>query len=595
MNTGALTFFGNRLSSLDKKLSYFFNFNNNYISGNTFKGALGRDKNIITGYVLPNTGNFWNFKNNAGFLSGNYILLENLTGSSFNFKNFSYLTSIEKLNYDGGVLLSSIQKSTKEFINSIGETFEQDYYKGFEFGITANNYLYFEYFKDTGPEIFILDNKLSDKAVVYLSLNNNDLNYGFVDFSKNKTINKFTNISSNYLFDQNRLYIGYNPQASSLYSNNKSFIGCIEDIILGSPGFFDYETISLSSGFVHDFTQSTQYTFNTIRTGITGSYQSITGYRTEITGYEKIATGIFTNPWGISIMGYTNQPLIRQVPLSGTFYLSGEITNQFTGISGISIKKNNNKLISYQKNVINIINKIDNQDFIEAKYLTGYENKFFNKKNIPLEYDRFSDSYKNIAKSGEFYNVFVNGQLQRFGNAFFSTLPYETNKLIIDNDYGLDPRNSNRFIFNNFYGLAGESSVFIDISKSGHIFFENIENSGGYINLIEGYDFFINGQKLISGIDYNFNTNTIYFNNGYSGILIAVPKNFEFNNITSGKAILSFDNNFYQDNSEIYVNGVRQTLNFDYLELSKFDVTTGIKILLENNKDYIYNNEGFIK
>jgi hypothetical protein len=510
MNIEALTFFGNRLSNLDKKLSYFFNFNKNYISGNIFGGVSGRDKNIITGYILPDTGNFWDFKNNAGFLSGNYILLENLTGSSFDFKNFSYLTSIEKLNYDGGVLLSSIEESTKKFINSDGEAVEQNYYKGFEFGITANNYLYFEYFRNTGPEILILDNKLNDKSVIYLSLNKNDLNYGFIDFNKNKTINKFANISSDYLFEQNRLYIGYNPQASSLYSNNKNFVGCIEDIILGSPGFFEYETISLSSGFVQDFTPNTQYALNTIRTGITGSYKAITGYRTEITGYEKIATGIFTNPWGISVMGYTSQPLIRQVPLSGTFYLSGEIVNSFTGISGLKYEINNQKLLSYQKNVVNFLNRIDNDDFIDTRALTGYNTQFFNKKNVFMEYDRFSDSYKNLAKPGEFYNIFVNGQLQRSGNIFFSTLPYETNKLIIENDFGVDPRNGNRIVFNNFYGLKGESSVVFDKSNSSNLYLGEIED----LNILDNNndDLFLNGQKLSEKIHYDTNNNFLLKN-----------------------------------------------------------------------------------
>lgn len=591
MNTGSLIFFANYIpSNFNKKLSCFFNFEK---TGNNIISNIGKDKNIITGHILPSTGTFWTKKENVGFISGNYIKLENIENSFFNFKNFTCILSVEKASFDGGVLLSSLERTTGLFLNENNNYINKEYYKGFEFGITANNYLYFEYFKNDSPACIVGQNKVNDKAAIYLSINNNIINYGFIDFSKKVLVNSNSIIFSDYLFDQKNLYIGYNPKASGLYSNNKNYIGFIEDLIISSPYLIEYEILNIASGFIYDFKSSSSYVYSSITTGITGTYSTITGYNTEITGYERIPTGIFTNPWGISVMGYTTQPLIRQTPLSGTFNLSGEIINILTGYSGIEFNTNNEKFLSYQTNVINIINKIDNQDYIEAKFLTNYNNNSFNKLNIFSNYDRVSNSYSNF--DYPFYNMFVNGQLQRSGNVFFSTLPYETNKLIIENDFGVDPRNKNRIIFNNFYGLAGESSVFIDISKSGHIFFENIENSGGYINLIEGYDFFINGQKLISGIDYNFNTNNIYFNNEYSGILIAVPKNFEFNNITSGKAILSFDNNFYQNNSEVYVNGVRQTLNYDYLELSKFDVTTGIKILLENNKDYIYNNEGFIK
>ena len=595
MTTGAINFFGNKFSNLNRKLSCFFNFENIGTNPNVISATLGKDKNTITGYLFPETGNFWTKKENTSFISGNYIILENLRDSSFNFKNFSYVISLEKLNYDGGVLLSSIERNSKQFLDISGNIINQYYYKGFEFGITANNYLYFEYFKNTGPEILISDKKINDKSVVYLMLNNNVINYGYMDFNNNQLENKYFNVAGEYFFDPDNLYIGYNPQAESLYSNNKNFVGYIEDIIISSPSFFDYEIKNIVSGFIYDFNSSSEYVTNVLSTGITGSYLAVTGYNTEITGWRNIATGIFTNPWGISVMGYTREPLIRQVPLNGTFYLTGEITDSITTYSGVSTNLNNNKFLAYQKNVINFLNKIDNQDLVETRCLTGFNSLVFNKKNLFIEYDRFSDSYQNVAKNENFYNIFVNGQLQKSGNSTVSTLPYENNQIFIENDFGIDPRNSNRVIFNNFYGLKGESSVFIDINTSGNLYFENVENNSGYLNITGDYDLFINGQKLINNIDYYNDITGINLNYTYSGVLIAIPKNYDFNQVNSGTPIISLDHNFYYNNTEIYRNGLRQTLDYDYFELSKYDVSTGIKILLEKNKNFIYNNEGFLK
>jgi len=599
MNTGALKFFANyRTSNLDSKLSCFFNFEN--IETNNFiNSKMGKDSNIITGYIYPQTGEFWTKKSGVGFISGNYIIFENIGDSSFNFNNFSYITSIEKLNSNGGVLLSSIEKNQKSFINLNGEIIEQNYYKGFEFGVTANNYLYFEYFKNTGPEILISNNKINDKSVIYLAINNNNINYGFIDFNSEKMINTNFNVLSSYFFDPDNLCIGYNPLATSFYNNNEAFVGYIEDIILTSPSLFNYEILNISSGFIYDFTPGLTYTVNFITTGVTGTYNAVTGYRSRITGYEKVPTGIFTNPWGVSVMGYISQPSQEQIPLSGIFYLSGEIVKTSTAFSGANYQKNYSKFLSYQSNVINFLNKIDNGDLIDFRFVTGYNSKTFNKKNVFITYDRFSDAYLNPLVNENFYNIFVNGQLQKSGNIFFSNLPYVNNELIINDDYGVDPRNSSRFIFNNFYGLNGESSILIDTNLSGNLYFENIENSGGLIilNNPDDYDLFLNGQKLLKDYDYNIDiTNTIVnFNNNYSGLLTIIPKIYDLNNVTSGTPILNLNNNFYYNNTEIYVNGVRQTLNYDYLELSKNDVSTGIKILLENSKDYIYNNEGFIK
>lgn len=506
MNTGSLVFFANYLpSNFDNKVSSFFNFETfNY--SNNLTAPIGKDKNIITGQILPSTGQFWTRKQNAAFISGNYIKLNNFEKSSINLNNFTYLVSFEKLNLEGGVLFSCIQKNTGLFLNSDKNFVNQEYFKGFEFGVTSNNYLYFEYFQDNGPAVFVNKNKINDKSVVYLSISNSNINFGYIDFLNQSTVDQNNQILSNYLFDPTGFYIGYNPEAQNLYSNNKRFVGYVEDIILTSPYLFNYEILNLSSGFIYNYSGEGQTVFSFITTGVTGTYQAITGYQTEITGWETIETGTITDEWGFTVMGYIEQPLIVQIPLSGTFNLSGEILVTETGFRDVAFNLENDKFISYQKNVINFLNKIDNQDLIESRLLTGYTNSQFNNKNIFLPYERYGNFYINNS-TAPFYNLFANGQLQKSGDILTVTSPYNnTNEILIEDDFGVN--SNNNIIFKNFYGLAGESSVILEASKSQNIYLGEIENLGSGISIGSlDNDVFLNGQKLTEGIHYSVNNN----------------------------------------------------------------------------------------
>jgi hypothetical protein len=451
----------------------------------------------------------YNNKRNFNYLSGNYIEFKNINNSSFNFNDFTCVLSFEKTNYEGGVLLSSIDKTTGLFLDNNGNFINQTYYKGFEFGITSNNYLYFEYFKNDGPVCLVGNNKINDKSIIYLSIFNNNINYGYVDFVKNRLINENRSILNNYLFDQNNLYIAYNPNAENLYTSNKKLVGYMDDLIITSSSLLNYEIANLSSGFIYDFVSASEYTFSTVVNEITGSYFGITGYRTEITGSERVATGLFTNPWGITVMGYINQPLIKQVPLSGIFYLSGDVEKTFVGFSGAIFNKNNDKFLSYQKNIINFVNKITNDDIIEYRFLTGFNNLFFNKKNLIPEYNRYRNSYKNeLITTNSFHNLFVNGQLQRSGNLLDTNIPYTNinfiNSKIVEHDYGID--SNKNIIFANSYGLGGQfSSIIIDASSGEAVYVGEIENyiDNQNLNLVtDNKDLFLNGQKLVKNIDY---------------------------------------------------------------------------------------------
>jgi hypothetical protein len=500
-NTGNLHIYtGNLIDGW--KLKDFVKYNTEYPIGslkltNDAKTLITPSVNGITIYNLEPLRK--ELKSNNIFISGDYIKIDNLKNSSFNFKNFTYLASIEKLNSDGGVLLSSLKKDTGIFLSLNNEYVNKEYYKGFEFGVTANNYLYFEYFKNDGPVIFVSNNKINDKAVVYLSVVNNNINYGYANFKNSNLVNENNNIISDYLFDQDNFYIGYNPE-NNLYSNNKKFIGYFEDIIFTSPAAFNYEITNIISGFVYDFNYANSYTGYKIFTGVTGSYFGITGYQTQITGWEKIATGNVTNLWGITVMGYLNSPLTKQVPLSGIFNLTGTVIDIFTGYSGVKFNLNNEKFLNYENNVINFLYDFDKENYVKLRFITGYNSDVFNKKNIKLKYNRISDLYTNFDFKGTNYNLFANGQLQISGKILKVNDPYAKNSstLIINNDYGFTGDN---VIFNNFYGLANQSFIEAETINKNNIYLNNLEEYLGIEN--SGFDLFLNGQQIEKNIHFN--------------------------------------------------------------------------------------------
>lgn len=108
--------------------------------------------------------------------------------------------------------------------------------------------------------------------------------------------------------------------------------------------------------------------------------------------------------------------------------------------------------------------------------------------------------------------------------------------------------------------------------------------SSGYANSM----FLINGVKLISGTDYQYNTGESSYelsNNNYSGVtgvLFAVTLS-GLNNISSINDETGISNiitgTIPENSSLLFYNGLRQNLNIDYIETSSLD--------------YIYNLTGF--
>lgn len=605
----AFNYFLNQTPGLGiENLKVYFDFesgiNLNYIRNKSGNASLSGELLNVGG--IGSQENFY-LESGAGFFnSGNYLKINGLTG--INLKNSTFCFIYENLRKGGSTLLSNIETGEAFTFDEFGLPSSNVIYKGFEFGVTANNQLYFEYYSPNGPNIFTSDFFLSDKNSIFLSLNDNNITYGYYNFYQNSLVSKNFSIESDFLFDMDKLHIGYNPLSSGLFNFNQIFTGYISEFLIFSPTIYNYDIISVNSGYSSNYREGEQILITTVLTGITGFSNQITGYQIEITGTILIETGVIIDEWGVEYLGYDEIELTGLIPQFGLTGLTG-IISSFTEefFSGEGAVQNINFLNSLGKKNINFLSKINGDDVIEACLNSTIENKNSLLKNINLTYDKSANIFYKPA--GIIFVdqpvVFVNGQLHVSGNFVTTGTPYNPGRFLL-NDYFLN-RGAGEFLFKNNYNQ--DNNIFIDLvsGNSLNLFIDNftVSSGSGFLTLTGWNDnlnnIYFNGQKLISGIHYNVDATTydIVFDRseplfgGSDGKLVAISKNYDFYIKDTNKNLITSNNKYLYNLSEIYKNGLRQKLNEDYLELASIDINTG-KGFFDVKTDFIYNNENGI-
>jgi hypothetical protein len=502
----------------------------------------------------------------------------------------------EKTCSGGATLISTIETG----FNNSGL-----YYKGFELGITANNRLYFEYYTDAGPTAMIGDQSLSDKASIFLSIDNGTVSFGNYDYFLGKINSNMFAIKNNFLLDPTGIKIGYNNDYKNTYSYNKPLTGYLDQFLVFSPPLYTYELIYLNSGFVNNYYPPSTYTGYNYSTGITGYYTGITGYYTYTTGHSVTPTGVITDIFGNQYSGYGIVDLTVTMSGTGIIPLTGTTAFPVVTTSGESVSLNAQYISTFGKNYINLLTKVKSGDIVEVYYPdSGFPYNYIN--NITAQYDSVKNSfYDNGLKVNNTINylVYVNGLAQNIGQSINTGTIYNP-AVIIQNDYIIN--NLNEVVFSNTYDAS--SNVVMQCLSGDY-------NTGYYVenfaflpnqNRIDlpwpsSYNLFFNGQKLLSGTDvqvgsvasYGITSTGIYilnqgiFNNT-SGQLFALPRNFN-KNVTGVFNIKLVPNRFYNNYSEVYFNGIRQSLGDQYIELAKFDTNAGSGIF-DIKSGVLYNN-----
>jgi hypothetical protein len=485
-------------SAANESCKLYFDFNTlsnlsqniNNLSGNiNYKGVINS--------FQPS---FWN-NSGSGFFSGQFVSItgNNDTGVNIIHNDVTFCLVYEHLSDKGGILISTVESGVFKTFNDLGFEVETGIFKGFNFGFTANNRLFFEYYNNNALETHTSNFALSQKSSVFLTIFNNNINYGYYDFFKNQIVEDSFFIESNFLFDYSSVHLGYNNNLNNTIFYDNKYTGYIDTFLIYSPSIFNIDITAINSGLAHTYNSGVVVVQDNSITGITGYASGITGYLTGITGTVLIPTGVIINQWGVEFTGFLESGLTGLIPQFANSGITGVIEPIFvTGRQGESIVFDRNFINSFGKRVVNYLSKIDIDDTLELQFFTDSYFGDINLKNIKAEYlpyiNKFSIPYENIDDINSFI-VFSNGQLQNTGVSYLTGNGYTSANLII-NDYIIE--DNKEIIFNNDY--AENDSVFVDLTQN--------YNTGLYIK-----EFFVtSGQGELTLTGWNDNLNNIYFN-----------------------------------------------------------------------------------
>lgn len=580
--------------------------------------------------VINNLQSFSNYPP-AYFDKNNFIYFN----SEFDFEKDSYLflMSYERLDSKDSILFSTV------------DTFDgRD--RGFYVGVNDANKLYYKYNNGIeGVFTFTFDEILSDKNLVMIGkdgsnisigrFNNNTLTFETSDFE----------IFNNSIINSNKLFIGGSPIRNKMQDRVDNFYGKIDrfyyfedvpsiyanDLALGL-----YSSPKDTQGFPRDICFTTGYFIDSgfSYTGVTGyGVREIAIYENKVTGVLSVETGIFyytRTGKRDDLVGYFLDSCNRQQPIFETVYLSGfketkftteipltglvprfeyeniELTGVITGSEKIFITEeycdtfniitgNVNyyldeeylKSLSFSEVSLYFNSNYGNSDNYVEIYKEKYipYQKYF---NIRAVYDSVRGKHfldRNFSKNDIL--LFGNGQLLVDGGYSGKKIGYE-NIISPVLDYYLT---GSRIETEKFFNERDVISI-DNINGDTYIYLVGSIFSGMSIVEANFADSFVylNGQKLVSGTDYLL-PNSLIFDLSSSSINILMIKKIStvFDYYPSRECTVDIDRNFNNYCSHVYLNGIKQTINEDYVENSRFDRLSG-NFYFGQNLDLIYNN-----
>ena len=380
-------------------------------------------------------------------------------------------------------------------------------------------------------------------------------------------------------------------------------------------GITGYETVvTYTTGYVPTGCFNSGYSYF-VGTGITGYEERLIGtqrdacdqnvpiyVRTALTGniYATGYTYACSGSGQVITPTYTNYPLTGM--LTGQVFvevLSG-ICSDFTGYFPDTLQIDSGFVASLGFDSIYLFNQCANIATSECFLYTGNfapdninltpsfdsvindwavpsihsgsgKNLFFNNGQLMLESGWSSYQESGITKYNITGNIFLDGNIVR-SNGYCGS--------------------QDTMIYDNSNFISG-MSIYLLTGLGSSANFNSVLNSS-----YQDFSIFLNGIKMTSGFDY-FNSN-FAFNIPPSSVLTKINNNYISNNaryITGSGNLLRLGTNgltsFFKKSSQVYLNGLRQLINNDYAEISRFSILTGCpaKEVVDNQLVYSFDEE----
>lgn len=453
---------------------------------------------------------------------------------------------------------------------------------GFAFGINGGNRLFCEHnTPSSGRKIYTVNQDLDNKNLISLSKK------GSVFFIGTHQFGDFLNQSSSdsrfELLDYNSsncFYIGGMGTSGSDYRN---FSGYVDSFMyLNRSMDFPERNTFAKAFFCSGFASGNYQTNSAIEIVVTGlDFQNIavatgiTGYVEILIGTEKIGSGIVNRYSYSGVTGVTYESQL--VELTGIE--SGQFDSLiFNGPSG---------LIDYNYSVPFGNSKILLLSDFDSSYKEVYSFSGVNNDDLNL-IPSFSQGTKTYSifptGTGEWLNLYVNGISEPLVSGFSAQMSGDF--IISGNSI------SSELFFDAFdfpvYDIISGSGSLTGLS-TGDVTSGSKAFSGSYVN---NRDLYLNGIKLISGIDYSGVGATVVLSTSglIDGDILILPKHNKNLSRYTGYNDNNFDTNLNLFDEQVWVNGLRQIKNTDYQKLSNFNLNYST-FSLDAMPDIIYNND----
>jgi len=558
----------------------------------SFTGII--DSTAKTGYVFFNsqTGAQYQYSGSKIYDTGCPALSysesarvsEGLVSGQFNgFNKFRILGNTTSDDWTAFIVFKHSETGASDKSKVLFSTKDYDYStSGFAVGINGCNRVFCEHdTPSSGKRIYTLNEELDNKNVLSVSKVNATMSIGLHQFD-----DKMNKMSSNVQYNtesyspSDKMYLGGLGTSGINYRN---YSGTIDSFMLFNVGLgFPERNTFAKSFYCSSYDTGGYYTTTTSFVSVTGIELRSVIVATGITGYVEVLAGTEIVDGGtINKYAYSG--------VTGAIYntLAVELTGVTSGQSDILSFSAPSGIYDYNYSIPFANSKVVLNANFDSSYKEVYSFSGVNNDDLNLlpSFDNASLKYAVLQTGdGEFINFYLNGVAQPNLQALTGTMTgdFIVSGNAIDSDGFFD---ANDFaVYDIVFGSGSITGLTVaDVSAGSKAL------SGFFVN---NRDVYLNGNKLISGIDYSGVGQTVVISttNLIDGDIMLIPRhNMNFSRYT-GYSDNNFDSSLKLFDEQIWINGLRQIRELDYLKVADFSLKYS-SFSLEPFQDIIYNND----
>jgi len=512
-----------------------------------------------------NTGGFE--YNGSGFFSGDSILRLSRNIDATDWSIFmTYKNSGCEIDRNKSTILFSNQNNTSDL-------------SGLCFGYNGANKFFIEYNDISGKNTYTSKYEGKNNTCFSLAKKLNEFELTIHDvINSEHTLEIFK--LNNYI-NSNVYYLGNAYNTNNMYTGFKGYI----DDFLYFSGFIGFsQRNDLAKGiFCSGINAAYKLKIYTGYNKISSSYL-ITGFilNSGITGYSPVSIGSIPRKNGGIIQIYENSGIIGPIYGESIIFETGSVTG-LKVIKEINIPEEPKydfvRLQNFSNNRLKLLYNIDSNDFVEINTYTGFLDNY---RKVTQYSDPLQQFILGLESTGQNINLFSNGVLQISGTNISGN--------VVSGNYSLS---GNRYVDSDlFFDQFNDNIVYFDITQTPQI----IQYTGTGINYTLNNSLnnsmYLNGQKLISGLNYSINGSNIRFSGNLlaTGQVLATARTNNIYRIYTGDFSQLTGNLIPLTEEQVYFNGILQINSQDYIKVSCQSLLNSLFYPAQKTYNY-YNNE----